>query len=68
MGTGNKFRVRVVKENSSLVAIHYEVHHDDCYGWEDSHKPMRVRKEEIEAAAELLGIKPPTPSPGQGVS
>ena len=52
----DKFRMRVVKENKDLVAIHGEANRGDCFGWEDCQKVVRLRREEIKAAAELLGL------------
>jgi len=57
LGGNNQFRVRVIKDSKDIVQIHYEANYNDCYGWQDSHKPMRIRREEIEAAAKLLGLK-----------
>ena len=55
-GMNNTFRIRVVKENKDLVAIHNEANYGDCYGWEQCEKVKRIRREEIEAAAKLLNI------------
>lgn len=50
-----RFRVRVVRESSRLVAIHYEAYRRDTNTWAVAGKTIRLPKEEICAAAELLG-------------
>jgi len=48
------FRMRVAKCGANLVSIHNERYNDDPYGWEGS--TIWVHKDEIKAAAKLLGI------------
>ena len=50
-----KARIKVIKLTKDLVEIVEEYNHDDVYGWERG-KRIAVSREEIEAAAELLGI------------
>ena len=50
-----KARIKVIKLNKDLVEIGEEYYHDDMFSWERG-KRTTVCREEIEAAAELLGI------------
>lgn len=54
LGDG-RFRVRIEREGN-LAAIHYERYYDDTDTWGITHKTIRLPKEDIKAAAELLGI------------
>lgn len=53
-----RFRIRVVRESGNVVAIHYEAYRRDTNTWAVAGKTTRLPKEEIQAAAELLGILP----------
>lgn len=52
-----KFRIRVVKLSGTLVAIEHEANYGDVYGWVRTHKPEKIHRDEITAAAKLLNIK-----------
>lgn len=49
-----RFRIRVVRESNRLIAIHYETYHKDTDTWGTAGKTIRLPREEIQAAAELL--------------
>lgn len=51
-----KFRIRVVKLSGDLIAIEGEVNHGDAMGWERGQAAVKINRDEIVAAAELLGI------------
>lgn len=51
-----RFRIRVIRESKNLVSIHYEAYREDTGTWAVTGKTIRLPREEIKAAAELLGI------------
>lgn len=53
---GGRFRIRVVRESNCLIAIYYEKYYKDTNTWGISNKTIRLPKEEVRAAAELLGL------------
>ena len=55
-GPNNEFRMRAEKVSKDLVVIRGERYHDDCYGWSPAYPPMKVHRDEIAAAAKLLGL------------
>ncbi len=50
-----KFRMKVVKLAKDLVSIQEEMNYGDAYGWVRG-RCKKIHRDEIEAAAKLLGI------------